>query len=337
MAKISGNFPSLSGVVPHVSNHDLLAQLMPPREFANARFDTYIPDANHPSQAEAVLQARQFASGKTQKSGLFAKKVAQAQGLYLDGGFGVGKTHLLASVWHEFKGKKAFGSFLAYTGLIGVLGFANAVKQFSQYELLCIDEFELDDPGDTMMMSRLLSELAQKGVRFAATSNTPPNALGQGRFAAADFAREINAMSDRFQIVTIDGEDYRHRPVDQGDTQLSESDLSAWLAERASSGARVAEDNFATLLLHLSKIHPSKYLQLLSNFDVLGLQDVVVLTDQVKALRFVALVDRLYESQYSIRNTGHSLTSVFGGDMLQGGYRKKYLRAVSRLGAMTSQ
>ena len=81
-------------------------------------------------------------------------------------------------------------------------------------DLLCIDEFELDDPGDTMVMTRLLGELVASGTRLAATSNTPPNALGEGRFAAQDFLREIHAMSASFETIRIDGTDYRHRALD---------------------------------------------------------------------------------------------------------------------------
>ena len=36
-------------------------------------------------------------------------------GAYLDGGFGVGKTHLLASLWHAVPGPKSFGTFVEYT------------------------------------------------------------------------------------------------------------------------------------------------------------------------------------------------------------------------------
>jgi len=331
-----GLYPSIASSNPEVGTSELLNQLVPPREFAKASFDNYITDAAFPSQAQAVEIGRLFANGGKNGGGIFAKRVEQPAGLYLDGGFGVGKTHLLASVWHEFKGRKAFGSFLAFTGLIGVLGFANAVKELSAYNLICIDEFELDDPGDTMMMSRLLSELDTKGVKFAATSNTPPNALGQGRFAAADFAREISAMADRFRMVTIDGEDYRHRPVDARPTSVSSDDLETWASNIARDGRTVAHDDFAKLLAHLSTLHPSKYLNLVKNFDALALDNVVQLHDQVAALRFVALIDRMYESQLAIRNTGYSLTSVFSEEMLGGAYRKKYLRAISRLGAMTS-
>ena len=65
----------------------------------------------------------------------------------------------------------------------------------ADYRLLCIDEFELDDPGDTVLVSTLLSRLVASGVRVAATSNTLPDALGEGRFAADDFLREIQALA----------------------------------------------------------------------------------------------------------------------------------------------
>jgi cell division protein ZapE len=321
-------------VNPAVSTTELLNQFVPPREFTNARFTTYVPDTSFESQGKAVELCSAFAQSKG--ASVLGKKGPKIAGIYLDGGFGVGKTHLLASIWHEFKGKKLFGSFLAYTGLIGVLGFAETVKALSKYDLVCIDEFELDDPGDTMMLSRLLSELDTKGVKFATTSNTPPNALGQGRFAANDFAREISAMANRFHIVTIDGEDYRHRASETRSTSRADSELETWVENQRSLGRNVAVDDFNELLKHLATVHPSKYLNLLSGIDSLVLVKVHQLQDQVSALRFVALVDRMYESQISIANNGDSLTSLFSDEMVGGAYRKKYLRAVSRLGAMTS-
>lgn len=316
-----------------------MAHLVPPREFRQARFENYLPDSKFPSQAQAVLDAKSFLGIKDGGGlkGLFGKRETPKAGLYLDGGFGVGKTHLLASIWHAASGRKAFGSFLAYTGLIGVLGFANAVQAFSKYDLICIDEFELDDPGDTMMMSRLLTELDAKGVRFATTSNTPPNALGQGRFAASDFAREISAMADKFKMVSIDGEDYRHRPTEAHVAALTDIELSDWATSASASGKKVFFDDFDMLLKHLATVHPSKYADMVESIDALAIQNVRLLTDQVEALRWVALIDRLYERQVSLRASGVPVTEGFSNDMLGGGYRKKYLRAISRLGAMSSQ
>lgn len=326
----SKTFASLSTVWPQVEPSQLLLDFVPPREFANARFDSYKPSPDFESQSVALAHSREFISGK--RKGLFSKPVFEA-GIYLDGGFGVGKTHLLASIWHEFSGKKAFGAFISFTGLIGALGFAETVQVLKKYELLCIDEFELDDPGDTMMMSRLLNELAPLGVRFAATSNTPPNALGEGRFAAADFAREIHGIADRFQMVRIDGEDYRHRPTSFDFVSYEES--AAFEKVATYSPNAVAVDDFEELLAHLSKVHPSRYGRLLSGVEALVLKDIHVLHDQVNALRFVSFVDRAYEAQLRIFGTGIDLVNVFSDEYISGAYRKKYLRAISRLGAMT--
>ncbi len=332
----SGAVCSLVEIQPNPSLDEVLSQLVPPREFTKARFENYLPNQDFPSQAAAVAAAKEFVKPSALK-GLFSRSKAQTfAGIYLDGGFGVGKTHLLAAIWHDYKGPKAFGSFLAYTSLIGLLGFADALKQLSEYQLLCIDEFELDDPGDTMLMSRLLSELGAKGIRFAATSNTPPNALGQGRFAAKDFAREISAMADRFQIVSVDGEDYRHRPIDGHTKPLDQEQLTQAIEEKLAQGNQVAVDDFDALLAHLAKVHPSKFLKLIDGIDALVLTSARVLTDQSAALRLVSFVDRLYESQVPLSSTGIGLTEVFSTEYLSGGYKKKYLRAISRIGSLTS-
>lgn len=333
MAIFPDIYESLSTRNPQASVADLLNELVPPREFEKARFENYIPHDEYPSQSEARLKASSFAAGKGEKKKFGKSTAPVASGIYLDGGFGVGKTHLLAAIWHAFKGKKVFGSFIAYTGLIGALGFADAVKALSKFQLVCIDEFELDDPGDTMMMSRLLNELEKQGVRFAATSNTPPNALGEGRFAASDFAREIHGIAERFDILRIDGEDHRHRPVGVEAKTFSEDQVIRWLD--SSDAKSIAVDDFKTFLHALSKIHPSRYGRLLRGISKVVILNVHQLTDQVDALRFVAFIDRAYESQVHIRSTGHPLTEVFSPEYLSGGYRKKYLRAVSRLGALT--
>ena len=299
---------------------------MPPAEFANVSFDSYIPDPNFPSQSEARTKASEFTKS-------IGKKAGSNLGIYLDGGFGVGKTHLLASIYFASGKKAAFGSFLAYTSIVGYLGFAEAVKQFSKYELLCIDEFELDDPGDTMIMSRFLKELASKGVRFAATSNTPPAALGEGRFAADSFQREIQSVADKFQMARIDGDDYRHRDSTFEFTALTDEELSRYgPAERTSLLV-----DFEELLAFLGSIHQSRYAKVAEQFQALLIQNVRQINDQFEGIRLVSFIDRCYEAGVALAFTGGSLASLFREDHVQGAYRKKYLRAMSRLAAMCSR
>ena len=95
--------------------------------------------------------------------------------------------------------------------MAGVFGFVECIDLLADYVVVCIDEFELDDPGNTTLVSRLLSQLVERGVSVAATSNTLPEQLGEGRFAAQDFLREINTLAQIFTTVRIEGPDYRHR------------------------------------------------------------------------------------------------------------------------------
>ncbi|WP_308490896.1 cell division protein ZapE [Microbacterium terrisoli] len=326
--------------MPQVSGSEMVAALVPPPQFAQARFDTYRPDSDYPSQQSAKELLEVFSSPgvPAPRGGLFhrAKKQPEAKpGVYLDGGFGVGKTHLLASIYHAMPARrKYFGSFIEYTALVGALGYQKTVELFRGSQLLCIDEFELDDPGDTMVMTRLLGDLVATGTRLAATSNTPPNALGEGRFAAQDFLREIQAMSDSFRTVRIDGTDYRQRAIDGVAITLDDATYAA--AVDVAAGRVASDDAFAALVAHLAKVHPSRYLRLVDGVDVIGLRDVVQLDDQSAALRLVAFIDRAYDAQIPIRATGVALSDVFSDEMLAGGYRKKYQRAISRLIALTT-
>jgi cell division protein ZapE len=323
---------------PVVPSDQLIAQMVPPAMFDDVSFSSYIPDPNEPSQAEAVKKAEEFSQkvakirGKGGKRGLFGKKApATGLGLYLDGGFGVGKTHLLASIFHSVPEPKAFGTFVELTHVVGALGFNQALEELSNHSVLCIDEFELDDPGDTMLVSRLLSELSARGVSIVATSNTLPGQLGEGRFAAEDFMREIKKLGSIFESIRVDGPDYRHRDLPPAPDPTSEAEL----IERADQIDGATLDDFDELLAHLSTLHPSRYGKLLDGVTAVFWKNVHPAADQAVALRLVVLADRLYDASIPVTSSGAKLDEIFTEEMLAGGYRKKYLRATSRLLALS--
>ncbi|MGV1035747.1 MAG: cell division protein ZapE [Candidatus Nanopelagicales bacterium] len=324
---------------PIVTTDGLLAGFVPPPQFARVRFDTFRPDPSAPSQqlaldvledfAETVVQTQTRPKRRRRRS-IRAKTQTAPAGVYLDGGFGVGKTHLLASLWHATPGHRSFGTFVEYTNLVGALGFEQTVEALATNTLVCIDEFELDDPGDTVLMSSLLARLAKRGVKLAATSNTLPDRLGEGRFATEDFMREIQGLADTFESIRIDGDDYRHRGLPQAPAPQVDAEV---IAATSSSGSSL--DDFCELIDHLAAVHPSRYRALIDGVSTVGLLDVRQLTDQAQALRLVVLVDRLYDQDVVLVTSGLPVDQVFAPDMLVGGYRKKYWRAISRLDALT--
>ncbi|MER6379098.1 cell division protein ZapE [Streptomyces sp. NPDC001250] len=338
---------SLCAREPRVPADRLVAEMVPPPRFDSVRFSTYIPDPNQPSQTEAVRVLEGFAGGLggahasgAGRRGFFGfgrprapKTPAGPRGVYLDGGYGVGKTHLLASLWHATPAepaRKAFGTFVELTNLVGALGFQQTVQTLSGHSLLCIDEFELDDPGDTVLVSTLLGKLVEAGVALAATSNTLPGKLGEGRFAAADFLREIQGLSAHFRALRIDGEDYRHRGLPEAPKPFTDEEVTK--AAYATEGA--ALDDFPHLLEHLAKVHPSRYGALTDGLTAVCLTDVRPVPDQSTALRLVVLADRLYDREVPVLASGLPFDRLFSEEMLNGGYRKKYFRAISRLTAL---
>lgn len=326
---------------PTVSPERLIAQLVPPPTFADVSFDTYRPDPAEPTRAAAVAACRQLCEEALRRRAgrrkLFGRReTLPGVGLYLDGGFGVGKTHLLASAYRQLPDSpehpRAFATFGELTQLAGVFGFTECIELLADYVVVCIDEFELDDPGNTTLISRLISQLVERGVSIAATSNTLPEQLGEGRFAAQDFLREINTLASIFTTARVEGPDYRHRGLPPAPVPPSDDEV----AERAGATAGATLDDFGELCAHLATMHPSRYLTLIEGVSAVFITGVHRIDDQNVALRLVSLTDRLYDAGIPVVASGAELDTIFSEEMLAGGYRKKYLRATSRLLALTS-
>src|SRR5271154_1466885 len=305
---------------PTVSPERLIAQLTPPPTFADASFASYHPDPAEPTQSAAVLACQRFCERAVEdrrgrRRLLGRRETTPGVGLYLDGGFGVGKTHLLAAAYRQLPDDpahpKAFATFMELTQLAGVFGFVECIDLLAEYTLLCIDEFELDDPGNTTLISRLLSQLVESGVSVAATSNTLPEQLGEGRFAA---------------------DDSRPRALPPAPQPPSDDDVAA----RAATVAGATLDDFDALCAHLATMHPSRYLELVDGVTMVCVIGVHTVDDQNVALRLVALTDRLYDAGIPVLASGERLDRIFGDEMLAGGFRKKYLRATSRLLALSA-
>ena len=324
---------------PTASPERLIAQLSPPPTFADVSFESYRPDPGEPTQSAALASCQGFCDAAVRRRAgrrkMFGgRETLPGVGLYLDGGFGVGKTHLLASIYHRLPdtNPRAFATFGELTQLAGVFGFAECIDLLSDYTAVCIDEFELDDPGNTTLISRLLSQLVQRGVSVAATSNTLPEQLGEGRFAAQDFLREINTLASIFTTVRIEGPDYRHRGLPPAPEPLTDDEVRVRAAQLP--GATI--DDFDALCAHLATMHPSRYLTLIEGISAVHITGVRELDDQSVALRLVALTDRLYDAGIPVVSSGAKLDTIFSAEMLAGGYRKKYLRATSRLLALSN-
>ena len=325
-----------------LSDKYAFSNFAPPPRFGETNFAAYIPQ--DPSQGIAsdrvstfVSEALSSANKKQQRTGFFGRKktAPQGQGLYLDGGFGVGKTHLLASAYNAFDNPaKAYMSFQELVYTIGALGKEAAQTELGQYKLICIDEFELDDPGNTLIVKTFLAHAFSLGNYVITTSNTPPAAQGQGRFNANDFKREIQSIAERFEMLHIDGPDYRKR---QSLSTLVNDETLSRLANTDTRNRRFTLSH-SELKTVLEQMHPIRYSNILNQIDVLYLNNLEAIPDQNSALRFVHFIDKLYDMKIGFCSSGTiSLEDIFDASYRNNAYAKKHYRCLSRLSELIEE
>ena len=148
--------------------------------------------------------------------------------------------------------------------------------------------------------------------------------------AAEDFLREIQGLSAHFRTLRIDGEDYRHRGLPEAPAPFTDEQVT----KAAHTTANASLDAFSDLLDHLATVHPSRYGALTEGIAAVCLTGVRPVPDQSTALRLVVLADRLYDREVPVLASGVPFDQLFSEEMLTGGYRKKYFRAISRLTAL---
>lgn len=299
-------------------------ELVPPPRFRGLTFDSYQLDPAVPGQAEAVARIRDFVwLGRSWWRRWLAR---DAPGLYLDGPFGVGKTHLLAACCTEADGERRYLPFSDAMSLIAARGIDDAVELLAA-DLVCLDEFELDDPAHTRLADLLLERLVARGARIVTTSNTVVGELGDGRFAVEQFRAQLTRIGALFSAVHVPGRDHRRLAVPEGE------DPPQWRRDRdpeAAPGWLVCTPaELDGLLERLPLIALRRLAAELPGLAVIGLAPFA---DQLAALRFVHLIDRLYDWRVPVRVRARcALADLFPSPPLRSAFRRKHRRCQSRL------
>jgi len=306
---------------------------VPPPRFAAKSFANYRLDPAIAGQAEAVTQVQAFAAQR--RRWRFLPRRRTPPGLYLDGGFGVGKTHLLAAAFHAAPGTRRYASFAEAISLIILLG-GRAAAELLAADLVCIDEFELDDPANTRLADLLLEELVARGSRILTTSNTVSGELGQGRMAADQFRNQLARIADRFIDVHVPGTDHRRR------ADASASGPHGWGPDPSAHAAGVhplliSVDELDAVLRGIPIANLRRLAMALPTLTITGMRPF---TDQLSALRFVNFIDRCYEQECSLRVVSAAadvaIDAIFPDEHCQRAFAKKYRRCQSRLIEMCS-
>lgn len=256
---------------------------MLPARFADVSFDSY--DVNNTSQAGALTTMRAlFDAPPTARRRWRNAAAAEARGLYLVGPPGIGKTHLLAAAFRSAPAPRLFATFDEFLAASGALTMAGLTDRLVANRLICIDEIDLDDPAGIMLLNTLLRRLFEAGAAVIATANARPGAMSGAHYYEAVFARELGEIASSFQVVELQGEDYRQRA----------SATVRRPAER-DAAARVARLSWDELLALLAETHPMRDAAWLLELDMLELDRLEQLPDNDRTMRFVRFIDRVYD------------------------------------------
>jgi len=150
-------------------------------------------------------------------------------GLYLWGGVGRGKTHLVNQFFKSLpfteKLRVHFHLFMQdlHAELKKLPETPDPVPLVAeslaiQARVLCLDELHVNDITDAMLLGRLLTALFDRGVTLVTTSNIAPDDLYRDGLQRERFIPAIELIKKQTKVVCLDGpEDYRLRYLEQAE------------------------------------------------------------------------------------------------------------------------
>ncbi|QZQ52185.1 AFG1 family ATPase [Erwinia persicina] len=295
-----------------------------------------------------------------------------AQGLYMWGGVGRGKTWLMDMFFRAIPGERKqrlhFHRFMlrVHQELTELQGQSDPLQIVAdrfkaETDLLCFDEFFVSDITDAMLLGTLMEALFSRGITLVATSNIPPDDLYRNGLQRARFVPAIEMIKQHCDVMNVDaGIDYRLRTLTSahlwmtplGDETIKEMErMFIALAgkpredhepleinHRQLPTLGMAEGVLAMNFLALCGEGRSQhdYIELSRRFHSVLLYDVPVMIYKTEdqARRFLALVDEFYERHVKLVVSAEtSLYEIYQGTRL----KFEYQRCVSRLQEMQSE
>jgi cell division protein ZapE len=331
---------------------------------------------------EALAAHKALAAGKSWWKTALTKpnpaKLNQGlRGIYMHGSVGRGKSMLMDLFFHDApvlaKRRMHFHAFMQevhgelhrYRQSQSQTDRSDPIppladKLAAAAQLLCFDEFQVNDVADAMILGRLWQAAWNRGVVIVATSNAAPDQLYAGGINRALFLPFIEMVKDRMDVLHLGGDrDYRllrlaGKPVwysplgapataalDQAFSDLTNSATAQPVTleiqgrhltvQRHARG--VARFSFDEVCAHA--LGAADYLAIARRFHALALSDVPKLTLDLsnEAKRFATLIDTLYEARTKlIVSAAAPPEELFPDDAAT----CAYARTVSRLMEMQS-
>tara|TARA_B100001559_G_scaffold279000_1_gene251283 strand:+ start:542 stop:1591 length:1050 start_codon:yes stop_codon:yes gene_type:complete len=298
---------------------------------------------------------------------LFRDNQQRSNGIYLWGDVGRGKTFLMdlffESLTIDEKDRKHFHRLMEeiHNGIKEFKDHPDPINRVansiaSKNEVLCIDEFYVEDIADATIMARLIKSLLDQKIRLIITSNCKPDDLYKNGLQRDLFIPAINQINQSLEITHIgDGRDYRQiiKSKDIDRISIHNENSMASLARHLECVIDDIENNKSILVVRGREIECiAKNDQLVwFNFESIcgnkrSVKDYIDIADQFKtvvitnvplfneeyeneARRFVALIDELYDRDIDLYMTAsRQCEDLYHGKKLQDEFRRTTSRLV---------
>ncbi|TEW56649.1 cell division protein ZapE [Psychromonas sp. RZ22] len=326
-------------------------------------YDDLLVQQNKPVKRNSFLQ-RMFKSSNSVKTPI--------KGLYFYGGVGRGKTYLVDLFFHSIKSERKqrlhFHHFMleVHKQLTILQGQSDPLqkiaKQFaSETDIICFDEFFVEDITDAMILAGMFEALFAEGVVLVATSNIHPDHLYKNGLQRARFLPAIDLINEHCEIFNLDGgKDYRlgklteaeiyHYPLDEKAKSQIKGAFETLATGEKFYSQKITINNrpltsIATSLDTLSieftalcdgprSVHD--YIELAILYRTVLVANIPQMNDQHNDLtrRFIAMVDEFYDRNVVLIISAEvDILSLYQGSRLS----FEFQRCVSRLLEMQSK
>lgn len=269
--------------------------------------------------------------------GRIGRRAGPVPGIYLWGGVGRGKTHLMdwfAELPAPGKRRVHFHHFMreVHDELAGLPRQPDplqvlAERRCAEFRVLCLDELVVSDITDAMILHGLLRALFARGLTLVTTSNAPPAELYRNGLQRQRFLPAIELIERHTQVVELaPGPDYRLRALAVAGVYFVEgaTDAEAAMADCFERLAGGHEEAAAALAVNGREIAVRRlghdlvwfdfevlcggpratadYIEIAREFHTLLLSGVPLLTParDAAARRFLHLVDELYDRRVKL-------------------------------------
>ena len=293
-------------------------------------------------------------------------------GFYIRGEVGRGKTQIMDIFFETLDVKKKkrvhFHRFMKilHDDLDKISGQKDplkiAAKNISkETEVLCFDEFYVEDIGDAMLLGRFINELFENQVTLITTSNTHPDNLYKDGLHRSRFLPAIESIKKHCEIYELNSaQDYRLRTLEQleiftvGEQAEGRKKLESNFSE-LTNNEFIEDGNIQILGRKIKTIRLAKgsvwlsfheicegprsakdYIEVCSEFHTLFVSGIPVMgaENDDSARRFIALVDECYERNVNlILSMEADLKEIYIGERLF----EPFKRTISRLEEMRSR